>query len=84
MTIKSLPDLSTDEMFVDTNSDEASTNLEEPPDENIIEDDVKDPDYELKKDVKKLASVKNTFDYPQVVSTIGKMASFLYPCLYPF
>ena len=76
MTIKSLPDLSTDEMFVDTNSDEASTNLEEPPDENIIEDDVKDPDYELKKDVKKLASVKNTFDYPQVVSTIGKMASF--------
>ena len=75
MTIKSLSDLSTDEMFVNTNSDEASTNFDEPLDENIIEDDVKDPDYELKKkDAKKLASVKNNFDYPQVVSTIGKMS----------
>ena len=75
MSIKNLPELSTNEIIIDTNSDEASSNLEEPLDTMI--DDVNDPDYELgMKDAKKLASVKNKFDYPQVVSTIGKTTFF--------
>ena len=76
-TIQNLPGLTEEEISINAEN-VLSANIDDDDDEPLVNDameDVTDPNYQLveKEKPKKRPSVKNRLEYPEVVSTIGKI-----------